>query len=471
MRRLTFVLATLIATSALAEANFPLIQSSAPLSLDSLVALGIQNNPQIRQAGFNVDLNRIGKLAALGNFLPQVSLGASFSESHFENSTFINSDGSVSTYPITIIDSYLTLENGEPVLRTDTLTLNIPEGKTRSSSYNVTASLSLFEGGGRYFLWRFAKDQATINELTLLDAQKTLTRNIAQQVVGVLSTEKLLALNIKLRDQRQDAFDLAKARYDVGAVTELDVMRAEIELGTAENSIRSTERDLQTQREGLYQLLGIDLGSHFPIAEANDITPYQFDLDALLKTAHQNRTDMNIAALQVRQAKNNLGIARTSYLPSIVIGATRSRSEQSGAGESYTLDPRNKNTSYWLSANWNLFDGFAREYNVASRKVMRNQAIESERNLLLGIDKSVRDAFSNLETVFEQMQTTERNRDLAERTLNLERERYRLGAASALALRDAHVTYAMAETDNLSKQLEYQSTMIALELAVGKSLR
>ena len=472
MRRLTFIIALLACTAAFAEPTYPLIQSSTPLSLDSLIAIGNSYNPAVRQAGFDTQLNKIGKLSAVGNFLPQISLGASFSESHFENPTFINSDGSVSTYPTTLISSSLAIDdNGDVYQRVDTLELGIPEGKTRSSSYNITASLSLFEGGRRIFLYRYARDQAKINSLSLLDAQKTLARGIAQQVVSVLSTQKLLELNNKLRDQSQDAYDLAKARFDVGAVTQLDVLQAEIKLGSSENSIRSTERDLQAQREALNQLLGIDLRSSFPIAEAAEISPYQFDVETLIESAHSHRHDLKIAVRQVRQAKNSLCIARSDYLPTITIGATRSRSEQSGAGESFTLNPRNKNTSYWLSASWNLFDGFTREYNVASYKVARNQAIEYERDLQLSIEKSVRDAYSNLATVYDQMRTTERNRDLADRTLNLERERYRLGATSALALRDAQVTYAQAETDNLSKQLEYQSTLIALELAVGQTLR
>jgi outer membrane protein TolC len=76
-----------------------------------------------------------------------------------------------------------------------------------------------------------------------------------------------------------------------------------------------------------------------------------------------------------------------------------------------------------------------------------------------------------LNNVFNQLQITTRNRELAERQLNLERERYRLGATSALALRDAQVVYAQAETDHLQKMLEYQSSLIALELAVGRPVR
>lgn len=448
------------------------IQSDTPLTLDSLVAIGLRENSDVRQSKLALRLNRPGDMAAIGRFLPSVSLGLNFSESQFENRTFVNPDGSVSSLPITFEDVVIVPDNeGNLVLDTVTVTQEPSEGKSRSNSWSVNADLSLFEGGQRIFLYRIAQSQKKINTLTVEEAHKTLTRTVAQQVVGVLTLEKVVALNKRLRDQRQDAFDLAKARFEVGAVTELDVLQAEIELGTAGNAIASSERELEKRREDLNQTLGINLASRFPIAETGTLTPYQFELEDLVGQAWQNRTDLDMALAQVKLTKDYIRYARGAYLPRVSIGATRSASEQSGADQAFTLNPRNRNTTYYASLNWNLFDGFAREFDVASRKVDLRRAEETERDLRLSIEKAVREAYRNLETVYDQMQITNRNRDLANRTLELERERYRLGATSALSLRDAQVTYERAETDHLSKELEYQSSLIALELAVGKSLR
>ncbi len=463
----------IVCATANAEDRLTRIDSQSPLSLDSLVSIGLQNNPQVRQSELGLRLNRIGDLAAIGRFLPTISLGLNFSESQFENRTFVNPDGSVSSLPVTFEDVIIVFDDSAQTFRLDTVTFtqNPSEGKSRSSSWNVNANLSLFEGGQRIFLYRIAQAQKKINTLSVEEAHKTLTRNVAQQVVGVLTLEKVVALNNRLRDQRKDAHDLAKARFEVGAVTELDVLQAEIELGTAENAIASAERELEKQREVLNQTLGIDLESRFPIAEAVEFSPYQFELDNMIDQAWQNRTDLEIAVLQSKQARDNVGYSKGAYLPRVSIGASRSASEQSGADQSFTLDPRNRNTTYYMSLNWNIFDGFAREYDVASKKVSLSRARESERDLRLSVERSVREAFRNLETVYDQMQTTNRNRDLANRTLELERERYRLGATSALSLRDAQVTYERAETDHLQKELEYQSSLIALELAVGKAVR
>ena len=254
-------------------------------------------------------------------------------------------------------------------------------------------------------------------------------------------------------------------------MTELDVLQAQIELNTGENAITSSERDLQASREALNQILGIDLRSTYPLQEAEGVTPFEFNLDQLVSDAYANRTDLRIAELTVARSAHNVNVYRSDYLPRVNFGAQWDRSEVSGTTENWTLNPRNKDATYSLSLSWNLFDGFTREYNIATQRVSYLRAQESERQLRLATEKQVRDAYYNLENVYKELQITEQNRDLADRQLNLERERYRLGATSQLSLRDAQVVYARAETEHLQKVLEYQSTVIALELSVGKPLR
>jgi outer membrane protein len=474
----------LLAASAPAQTRFPVIHSETPLSLDSLIDLGYQYNPGLRQTTLDTKLNRIGQINAVGSFLPTVSVGTNFSQSHYRNPTFINPDGSVRSYPTdpVIYTSYEvqwqdTLDDGSLVgphlvAVTDTIPgVGVPEGDSRSSSWSLSLSETIFEGGRRIGLYRLAKTQEQINNLSVVDHQKSLAAQIAQQAMVVLTQEKLLELSKKLRDQRKDAYDLAEARYEVGAVTELDVLQAQIELGTAENDIISAQRDLDAGRESLNQLLGIDLSSRFPIESAEAVTPFEFELDQLVSSAYAHRTDLRLAELSVKRAKQNLNVNYSEYFPTATLTYQYSRSQQSGKNEEWTLDPKNENSYYGLGLRWNLFDGFTREYNLATQQVARDKAVESERQLRLQLERDVRDAYYNLEKVYNQLQITNRNRDLAERTLNLERERYRLGAASALDLRDAQVTYAQAESQNLQKSLEYQSSLIALELAVGTKLR
>jgi outer membrane protein len=468
----------LLAGTALAAPQFPIIRSSTPLSLDSLISLGYQYNPSVRQAGLNQRLNKIGRLNAIGQFLPTFSVGAGFSQTHYKSPTFVNPNGTVSTFPVTMqqtdVEWDSTSPTGElfnPRLVTRTITEPVPSGNNRSSSESISLNESLFEGGRRFFLYKQAKIQIDLNNLSVEDAQKALAGQIAQQMVLVITQEKLLELSRHLRDQQQDAYNLAKARFDVGAVTELDVMQAEISLNQAENAISSNERALQTQKQALNQTLGIDIQSEFPVDEVTSVTPYKFNVDSLVAVAYGSRTDLAISRLAVERQRQSVNMQYSNYLPNVSLGATFSKSEASGTNVGWTLNPRDVRNIYSLNLSWNIFDGFSREYNLQTQRVALARAEEDNRALRLSLDRNVRDAYANLENAFNQLQITGRNRDLAERRLNLERERYRLGAASQLELRDAQVVYAQAETENLQQVLSYQSNLVALELAIGKPLR
>jgi outer membrane protein TolC len=473
MKKLLLALLLCPAILQAAEPANPRIISSVPLGLDSLRHIAQKYNPDVRKAALDTKINRIGKASAVGAFLPTVTVGLQFSENQYYSPTFLNPDGSVSTYPVSYTDTvfYWDADSQKVKTRIESYTREAEQGKNRNSSMYLSLQETIFQGGQRLFELRQALKQADLNDANLLNAQKTLDQAVAEKMVLVLIAEKMVTLSQKLLEQRKDALELAKARFDVGTVTQLDVLQAEIDLGTAENDSSSAKRDLQASREGLNELLGIDLESSYPLEDIFVIGPLQYDLDNLVTAAYENRTDLRMAELSAGIANDAVGIVYGSYLPVVTTGVTFSRSEQSGASESFTLSPRSRNTSYSLSAHWPLFDGLSRERSVVSARISRDQAQEGLRALRLSIEKAVRDGYYNLQKVFEQSLITERNRDLAEKTLDLERERYRLGATSQLNLRSAQLTYAQAETQNLSKILEYHSQLIALELAVGKKLR
>jgi outer membrane protein len=473
MKKLLMVLWLFPGILCAAQAENPRIECTVPLSLDSLQQIARKYNPDVRKAVLDTKINRIGKASAVGAFLPTATVGLQFSENQYYYPTFINPDGSVSTYPITVTDTVLYWDEASQTVRTrvETYTREPQEGKNRNSSMYLSFQEAIFQGGQRFFELRQALKQADLNDASLLNAQKNLDQAVAEDMVLVLIADKVATLNQKLLQQKRDALELAQARFEVGTVTQLDVLQAEIDVGTAENDSSSAMRDLQAARETLNQLLGINLESSYPLEDIAVIGPLKYNLDDLVATAYANRTDLRMAELSSGIANDAVKIVLGDYLPTVSAGVTVSRSEQSGASESFTLTPRSRNTSYSLSASWPLFNGLARERSLVSARIERDKQREGLRALRLSIEKDVRDAYYNLQKVFEQSLITERNRDLAEKTLDLERERYRLGATSQLDLRSAQLTYAQTETQNLSKILEYHSQLIALELAVGKRLR
>jgi outer membrane protein len=221
----------------------------------------------------------------------------------------------------------------------------------------------------------------------------------------------------------------------------------------------------------LNRLLGIELTSEYPLVDNFQVIAPSYDVNHLVELAINNRPDFKISELNTQIDKNNVRMNWGNYLPNVSASISHSRSEQSGGNVDFTLEPRNRSTTYSLGLSWPLFDGFNREVALQQAKVNARQAELDRVSLQQSIEQSVRQAYFTLMRVWDQSKVTQKNRDLADRQLQLEQERYRLGSASQLELRSAQVTYSQAETDDINKTLEYLINLALLEEAVGGSLQ
>ncbi len=445
------------------------IQSSDPMSLGQLLEAAKTHNPDLQKARVGLSVNRLLKLDAMGAFLPTLSTGYQISHSNYYSPTFTNPDGTVSSYPFTstqpttYVDSLGYYRQGDDV----TVEYAVPEGNRRSSSFYINLQASLNLGGQEIFNLRNANKSVAINKLTLESTELNVESSVRQQYYWVLAFQKLLELSERVLEQIEDQLELAQALYDVGSVTELDVLQADIDVGNQENDVLSAEHNLQMAREELNRLLGIDLSSEYPMVDEFRVTAPEYDLDELVARALENRPDMKVSELTEDIYRNNVKMSMAGYLPTISGSIYHGRSEQSGGNVDFTLNPRNRTTQYSLGLSWTLFNGFSREKSLQESRVAHRQAQLDQVGLEQRIEQSVRQAYYTLIRIWDQSRVTEENRELAGRQLELEQERYRLGAASRLELRTAQVTYTQAETDHIYKTLEYLINLALLEEAVG----
>jgi outer membrane protein TolC len=455
-----------------ADSELPRIQSTEPVSLDRLLETARTHNPDLLKAKSELSVNRLLKLNAIGSFLPTLNVGYQISQNNYYSPTFTNPDGTVSSYPYTTtqptfyVDSLGYYRQGG----TQTVTYSIPEGKRRNSSLYLLLSTTWNLGGQQIFGVRNAKKSTEINQLNLQNTANQVESSVSQQYYQVLALQKLLDLAREVLGRSRDQLELATTRYQIGSVTELDVLQAEIDVGNEENNVSSAEHDLKMAREELNRLLGIDLSSEYPLVDEFRVFSPDFTLDELVQKARSDRPDMKVSELSDDIYRNNVRISQGSYLPDLTGSISHSRSEQSGGNVGFVLNPRNRSTQYSLGLSWTLFSGFSREKSLQESKIASRQAELDKMALQQTIEESVRQAYYTLIRIWDQSKITEKNRDLAKRQLELAQERYRLGAASQLELRSAQVSHTQAETDHISKTLEYLTNYVLLEEAVGGKL-
>lgn len=479
-----FLIMAVLAASAFGgkntEPETPLFNSAQPLTPDDLYDMALRHNPDHQKTVQNASLSGVTSRSAWGTLLPSLDVNYQISHSEYYNPSYMESDGSVATYPITqesyetVIDTlgnkgyvFVGYDPNSPT----TITYEVPEGEATSSYAWISLRETLNLGGQEYFTIKNAGLQNRMNDLQVASSESDLHYSVRQNYYRVLAYKWLYELSEQVLDQKKEQLRLAQARYEVGSVTELDVLQAEIDVGNQENAVIEAENNLKLAREELNRVLGIDLDSQYPLVEEFNIFEPEYSLDNLTHEAALSRPDYLIYQDQERYNKNSVHISRGAFFPNVSLSLSHTRSENSGKGYDFTMNPRNRNTSGSLTLSWNLFSGFSDEEQYQQSRVALKNARHDRKKQEQLIDQEVRQAYYTLMQTYEQSRVTEKNRELASRQLELEQERYRLGATSQLNLRTAQVTYEQAEVDYISSIFNFWSNLAALERAVGKKLQ
>jgi outer membrane protein len=458
--------------------------TDAPLTLEDCIKIALTGNPAHQKYKANITLSSSNVLAAYGNFLPSISGGYSVLDDEYYNATYQWPDGSIVARPVSLpvpADTSLTFidTNGNGTLEPDEIValispetsviLDPSDGRRRYSYGYIQLTQTLFAGGRNFFNLRSARSAKKASEFSLDRDRQLLTYNISQSYFSVLANQQILELSERALEQRKEQLRLAKARYNVGSVTKLDVMQAEIDLGNQENDYLQAEQELKISQMELNRLMGVFLEESYPVVDDSVLFAPVFSSVELVQQALEHRPDLSQLKSDLSANENTLMAERGSYLPTVNFDLSFTTDELDN--RRWTFSPVNHDTRFGFNLSWDFFSGFSRENRIKQAKVSTQNAKYDIMDRKLSIEKEVKEAVLSLERIYSQSRITRKNRELASENLALERERYRLGSASLLDLRIAQVTYIQAETDHISKLLEFKTTLSQLEYATGLEIK
>lgn len=134
---------------------------------------------------------------------------------------------------------------------------------------------------------------------------------------------------------------------------------------------------------------------------------------------------------------------------------------------SYTGQPFGAN----LTISLPVFTGFSRSLRLSQARAQEDDAQEDVRARRLQLRTEVHSRYLALQTSFQAIAVQGTSRDAAQDQLRLARDRYRLGAGTALEVSDAQTAVQRAEADYVNAVYDYHKAVAALEAAVGSPLR
>jgi outer membrane protein len=257
---------------------------------------------------------------------------------------------------------------------------------------------------------------------------------------------------------------LARDQRDAGIATGIDVTRAETRQAQEQVRLSQAQSDSEEARLQLQRIVGLPLGSSFTLTD-----PLRFAVETLpaietaVATAEDNRSEVRVAQAEVAVNDYQKRAARAEQLPSLeflgdygVSGITPTTS---------ALPTR----SYAIQLNVPIFNGGLTRGRIQVASSRENQAELQLASIRGQVEEDVRLAYARLSTSAETVRAADLLVTLAERELEMSRDRFRAGVGDNIELVTAQVALANARLDQVTALAVYNSARLNLAAALGRA--
>ncbi len=266
-------------------------QPSATLGLADALSRARTESPTYRQALNNADPARWGVRNAYGNFLPQLSVSGGLGYSGSGESQF-------GTFFFQSTPAFI------------------------SSNYQVGLQ------------WRFdgrvlagpsqqkALERATGQDIE--DAGVNLRSDVTTQYLNVLAAVAQTEVARQQVSRNDEFLRLARARYQVGQATLLDVRQAEATRGTSQVALlQAYQRENEAKLE-LFRRMGVEPPvpvQQVALTDSFPVTAPQFQLDELLHQAEAENPSLRALKARETAARANVRAVRSDFFPRVTAQA------------------------------------------------------------------------------------------------------------------------------------------------------
>jgi outer membrane protein TolC len=428
--------------SSLIRQNLPGAAKTSPapaqLSLTDAIQLALQNNlatlvaqQQRREATGFVQQSRSALLPNISGVTYQANLTLNLAALGFQGSTFPG----LSTFigPFNNFDARARLVQ------------NIFALSAIRSYQSSREGVRIAE-----FRQQLAREQ--VSEATALTYLETLrtARNVSAAQANVTLAEALLRL---AQDQR-----------NAGVATGVDVTRAETRLAQERVDLAQSQTIAEQARLNLQRVIGVPLGSTLVLTDQLTFSAEPLpQTDTAVSEALSRRAEVLISEAQVSMFNLERKAVADEYLPSLQFVGDYGIS---GITPTDTALPTRRVA---VQVNVPIFNGGLTRGRLTVATSRQREAELQLGNVRGQVEQDVRLALSTLRTTVERVRAAEEAMRLAERELEMSRDRFRAGVADNLEVISAQASLANARAAQVQALAAYNAARLNLAAALGRA--
>ena len=258
-------------------------------TLQECISYAIENNISVRQSELDVESSDITKRDALGNYLPTLNASAGNSW-----------------------NTGLTQDVSLGVLRNLT---------SRSSSYNISAGITVFRGLRNHREMQRAKMLQLSSQYNLSKIKDDIALFVANGYLQVLLNKANLEVALTQNEVTLDQIKRTQSLVDAGVLPKGDLLEINAVDASEKQVIVISQSNVTISLISLAQLLLIKDYENFDLADEefsvifSEIT--NKNVDEVINSAKENRFEVKIAEQNMSVALKDLEISKSIYWPTV----------------------------------------------------------------------------------------------------------------------------------------------------------
>ena len=410
-------------------------QDTLSITLDQALEIALSESNTVKIADMTVEKSGYAKKGSYASLYPNVNV--------------------TSSYQRTLLKQVMVMDMGGQAME-------IKVGRDNNISASASASMPLVNAP----LWESLKLSALDVELAVEQARSSkvsLVSQVKQAFYGVLLAKESLAVVKQVRENAQANYEKTMQRYNVGKASELEKLRAQVNVMNADPNVSSAENAVLLATWQLKAVMGLNLEQE--IKAVGDLKDYTQQL--LTPYVSEDNISNNSSLLQLdiqnRMLESNIRMQKKQYLPTLA------------ASINYNYSAMGDDELRWfpsstaaVSLNIPVFDGFQKHYAIKQSKINKDMLSMQREDTERQIRIAIRNYNDRIALCVKNYTAANATVEIAQKSYEISAKMYEVGKATLVELNDAQLALQQAQLTQAQAIYEFMVAKASLDELIGK---
>jgi outer membrane protein TolC len=412
-----------------------------PLSLDDAIERGLKQNLQVQLINETSRAVNGQILAAIFALMPNMTASAYTQASEIDLAALGFKPSSLKAFglPAGSFKEIVKVDTTDAQISLDQVIFNLPD----------------------FYLYAAARKATNVAALSVLNVRGGIVQAVGTQYLAALADQAQIANAQALETADEEELRQATLSHDAGVGTNLDVLRAKVQLQNEQQAVVQAENAFAKDKIALNRLMGLPAEQELTLTDAVPYAEFaEMPLEQAKALAYSRRKDLLALEAQLQVAERARKAVKFERLPTLaitgfygVLGETHGNYHGVFAAQGVLKIPLSEE---------GRFRG-EQETTAAQETALRRQ-IDA---LKVTIDAQIRASRLDVESAQELVKVARSNVELATQALSDTRDRFAAGVDDNLPVVQAQATLAGAQSQLVGTEFQYNQAKLALARNTG----